>query len=60
MYNQQPMATMGMNVPNGGNRNAKNLPFDRNGEREWSNGLCGCGSDCGNCRDAIDGHELRF
>ncbi|KZT22704.1 PLAC8-domain-containing protein [Neolentinus lepideus HHB14362 ss-1] len=39
---QQPMATQGMSFSPGGNRNAKSLPYDSNGEREWSNGICGC------------------
>ncbi|EJD54786.1 PLAC8-domain-containing protein [Auricularia subglabra TFB-10046 SS5] len=56
-YGQQPMHAGG-NVqmqptiamhPNGGNRNAKNLPLNSSGEREWSNGLCSCFGDCGTC-----------
>nr|ATV82107.1 PLAC8 domain protein [Strobilurus tenacellus] len=44
-YSQQPMGTPQMSVQQG-NRNAKNLPL-HNGEREWSEGLCGCTDDCG-------------
>ncbi|KAF5383065.1 hypothetical protein D9615_004825 [Tricholomella constricta] len=44
---QQPVATQGM-VVTGGNRNAKNLPVDREG-REWSNGLFDCCNDAGTC-----------
>ncbi|RDB17453.1 Protein PLANT CADMIUM RESISTANCE 3 [Hypsizygus marmoreus] len=45
---QQPAATQGMNVVQGGNRNVKNLPSDAKG-REWSHGLCDCCSDSGTC-----------
>ncbi|RDB27357.1 Protein PLANT CADMIUM RESISTANCE 1 [Hypsizygus marmoreus] len=45
---QQPMATQGMSVVQGGNRNAKNLPVDAEG-RKWSNGLCDCCGDAGTC-----------
>ncbi|KDQ60390.1 hypothetical protein JAAARDRAFT_125936 [Jaapia argillacea MUCL 33604] len=38
-----------MAVGGGGNRNVKNLPFDANGQREWSNGICGCFGDVGTC-----------
>ncbi|KAF8589183.1 PLAC8-domain-containing protein [Ramaria rubella] len=48
-YNQQPGATPQMQMNAGGNRNAKNVPFNSTGEREWSNGLCDCCGDCGTC-----------
>ena len=48
---QQPGAIPAMTV-GGGNRNAKNLPLDKDG-REWSNGLCGCFDDCGTCKFSI-------
>ncbi|KAJ6615177.1 hypothetical protein B0H10DRAFT_2220671 [Mycena sp. CBHHK59/15] len=44
---QQPMPTQGMQVAAGGNRNAMNKPYDSDGKREWSNGLCGCFEACG-------------
>ncbi|PFH47899.1 hypothetical protein AMATHDRAFT_66586 [Amanita thiersii Skay4041] len=46
---QQPQPTMGMTVGPGGNRNAKNVPFNPNGKRDWSNGICDCFDDCGTC-----------
>ncbi|CAG7847057.1 SubName: Full=Uncharacterized protein {ECO:0000313/EMBL:CCA68207.1} [Serendipita indica DSM 11827] len=49
MYTQQPSATPGMTMVAGGNRNAENKPYDSKGEREWSNGLCGCFGDCLTC-----------
>lgn len=42
--NQQPYGTQSMSV-NGGNRNAKNLPFNADGEREWSTGIFDCVED---------------
>lgn len=41
---QQPYAQNGMSV-SGGNRNARNLPYNSNGEREWSSGLFDCLED---------------
>ncbi|KAG9005288.1 hypothetical protein FRB93_009842 [Tulasnella sp. JGI-2019a] len=47
---QQPAMIPAMTVNNGAaNRNALNKPFDANGEREWSFGLCGCCGDAGAC-----------
>ena len=48
-YNQQPQAVPQMTTVSGGNRNARNLPLDANGERDWSNGLCSCFGDFGTC-----------
>lgn len=44
----QPSPTKDMDVPSGGNRNAKNLPM-QNGERDWSFGLFDCFGDAGTC-----------
>jgi len=50
MHTQQPGAIPVMNVNNGGgNRNARNKPFNQAGEREWSNGLCDYFGACGTC-----------
>lgn len=40
----QPTAIQGMDV-----RNMRNKPRDANGDREFSNGLCGCFDACGTC-----------
>lgn len=48
---QQPYGTQGMSI-NGGNRNAKNLPFNVNGEREWSVGIFDCLEDPITCMHA--------
>ncbi|KAF8635773.1 hypothetical protein AX17_003860 [Amanita inopinata Kibby_2008] len=45
----QPQPTMGMTVAPGGNKNSKNLPYNAEGKREWSHGLCDCFDDCGTC-----------
>ncbi|KAF6758294.1 PLAC8-domain-containing protein [Ephemerocybe angulata] len=42
-----PQAPMSLR-PEGGNRNAKDLPVKKNG-RSWSNGLCGCCEAPGTC-----------
>jgi len=47
--NQQPGATMTMDYTKGGNRNAKNLPVNSSGKRNWSHGICGCCGACGTC-----------
>jgi hypothetical protein len=44
----QPGPTPQMSVKTS-NQNAKNLPYDAEGERDWSNGLLSCFSDLGNC-----------
>ncbi|KZT33179.1 PLAC8-domain-containing protein [Sistotremastrum suecicum HHB10207 ss-3] len=41
-----------MQVPPQGDRNPNNMPFDGNGERAWSNGLCSCFGSCGTCLEA--------
>lgn len=46
MVNHQPQAIPTMQI--GGNRNAKNLPFENDG-RKWSHGLFDCLGDCGTC-----------
>ena len=46
-YTQQPGAGPVMVIDA---RNAKNMPRDAAGEREWSNGLCSCMDDCGTCK----------
>lgn len=46
---QQPQGMPGMGIGMAGNRNAKNMPVDADGSREWSYGLCDCFSDCGTC-----------
>ncbi|KAJ6506062.1 PLAC8 family-domain-containing protein [Mycena vulgaris] len=46
------MATMGMQAA-GGNLNAKGMPFDGNGKREWSHGLFGCFESAGTCCFAL-------
>jgi hypothetical protein len=43
-YQAQPQMAAG-----GGNRNSQNKPYDANGKREWTNGLCSCFGDCGTC-----------
>jgi len=48
-YNQQPQAVPQMTTTSGGNRNAKNLPQDANGKRDWTNGICSCFGDFGTC-----------
>ncbi|KAH8085965.1 PLAC8-domain-containing protein [Cristinia sonorae] len=48
-YTEQPVATPQMSVGGGGNRNALNKSFDKDGKREWSYGLLGCFGDCGTC-----------
>ncbi|EJD37523.1 PLAC8-domain-containing protein [Auricularia subglabra TFB-10046 SS5] len=48
MGNHQMQPTPMMHQ-NGGNRNAKNLPLDSHGEREWSEGICGCCGAFGTC-----------
>ncbi|CAK5273764.1 unnamed protein product [Mycena citricolor] len=50
---QQPGPTLGMQMGGGGNRNAAGKPLNSSGEREWSNGLCGCFEECGTCCYAL-------
>lgn len=45
---QQPLAQPGMSL-GGGNRNAKNVPFNASGERDWSFGLFECFEDPMTC-----------
>ncbi|KAF9254766.1 PLAC8-domain-containing protein [Marasmius fiardii PR-910] len=47
---QQPSYTPQM-IIQGGNRNSRNKPIGKDGKREWSVGLCGCGDEggCGTC-----------
>ncbi|KAF8306357.1 hypothetical protein DL93DRAFT_2065458 [Clavulina sp. PMI_390] len=46
----QPYGTPMMSVrPPGGNRNALDLPFDKDGRRQWSIGLKGAHGHCGEC-----------
>ncbi|KAG8755061.1 hypothetical protein FRC14_004390 [Serendipita sp. 396] len=50
VHTQQPTATPGMHVGGGGgNRNVKNMPYDSNGKRDWSNGTFSCFGDCMTC-----------
>ncbi|EAU82268.2 hypothetical protein CC1G_08880 [Coprinopsis cinerea okayama7 len=44
----QPPPTAPMNM-GGGNRNVRGLPYDANGQREWSHGLLGCFGDIKTC-----------
>ncbi|KAF8166829.1 PLAC8 family-domain-containing protein, partial [Pholiota molesta] len=44
----QPQGTAQMTV-GGGNRNAKGLPLDAEGKRDWSFPLLGCFGDIGKC-----------
>ena len=49
---QQPVGAPQMVIyqgGSGGNRNALNKPFNPQGRREWSFGLCGCFDECGTC-----------
>lgn len=36
-------------MPTGPALNVKNLPFDAEGKRPWSNGICGCCAAPGTC-----------
>ncbi|KZV93024.1 PLAC8-domain-containing protein [Exidia glandulosa HHB12029] len=47
--NQQPVAQPAMNAGPGGSRNAKNIPYNASGEREWSFGLFECFEDPMTC-----------
>ncbi|KZV89636.1 PLAC8-domain-containing protein [Exidia glandulosa HHB12029] len=40
---------MQMQATPGMNRNPKNLPYNSDGKREWSEGLCDCCGSCGVC-----------
>ncbi|KAG9006817.1 hypothetical protein FRB94_000413 [Tulasnella sp. JGI-2019a] len=47
---QQPGVIRAMTINNEGeNRDTQHEPFDGNGEREWTYGLCGCCGDAGAC-----------
>jgi len=50
---RQPGAIPRMNVnivySGGGDRNSLGKPADKDGQREWSHGLCDCFGDCGTC-----------
>jgi len=47
--NSQPQATSAMTIPRGGNRNVRGLPYDEEGNREWSHGLLDCLGDVDAC-----------
>lgn len=55
-YVQQPGAGPVMTMDP---KNAKGLPRDGAGEREWSNGICGCFDDCGTCKSRSYMSRLR-
>ena len=47
---EQPQATPAMTVSGGGSKNAKNVPVNSEGKREWSHGLFDCFADCSVCK----------
>lgn len=51
----QPVAKEAMSIAGAVDaRNTKGVPADKDGERAWSTGLCGCCSVPGKCESALD------